>query len=72
MRGADNVRLELDNRERRAVSKSLINRKKLLIEIIHDTTQQPLARRAGLIEAEAIASVLRKLRPPTTFRLDRK
>jgi hypothetical protein len=38
MRGADNVRLELDNRERRAVSKSLINRKKLLIEIIHDTT----------------------------------
>jgi hypothetical protein len=58
------VKIELDDRERRAVEKSLSDRKARLVENIQDTTRHRNARRAGTIEAAAIASVLRKLRAP--------
>jgi hypothetical protein len=56
------VKLDLDERERRAVSISLADRKARLIELAQDTTQHPAARRAGMLELEAIKSVLRKLK----------
>ncbi len=55
------MKLELNDQERRAVSRSLADRKALLIETAGDTTQTRDARRAGLIELAVIASVLRKL-----------
>jgi hypothetical protein len=60
--GNGNVKLELDHRERRAVHRSLADRKTLLVEIVQDTTRSHNTRRAGMIEAETIDSVLRKLR----------
>jgi hypothetical protein len=56
------LKLELNDQERRAVSKSLAERKARLIENVEDTTKPRAARRLGLLELEAIASVLRKLR----------
>jgi hypothetical protein len=60
--GDNNLKLELDDQERRAVGKALAERKARLIENTEDTTQPRTARRSGLFELEAIASVLRKLR----------
>ena len=56
------MKLELDDHERRAVGRSLAGRKARLIEIAGDTTQPRAAKKSGLFELEAIASVLRKLR----------
>jgi len=56
------LKIELDNQERRAVSRLLLERKALLIEITEDTTQPDAARRAGLIELSVIESILGKLR----------
>jgi hypothetical protein len=47
------LKLELDDQERRAVAKSLVDRKALLIENAGDTTKP--ARRSGLLELKAIA-----------------
>jgi hypothetical protein len=60
--GDNLVKLELDDQERRAVAKSLVERKARLIESTEDTTQPRAVQRAGLFELSAIASVLRKLR----------
>jgi hypothetical protein len=60
--GENNLKLDLNNQERRAVGKSLAERKARLIENAGDTTQPRAARRSGTLELEAIASVLRKLR----------
>jgi hypothetical protein len=78
--GDGNLRLELDDRERKTVGKSLVERKTRLIESVGDTTQPLAARRSGLAEIKAIASVLRKLRaanviasqPEPTPRLSRR
>jgi hypothetical protein len=56
------LKIELDEQERRAVSKSLAERKGRLIENVEDSTQSRVSRRSGLLEIKAIASVLRKLR----------
>ena len=58
------MKIELDNQERRAVGRLLLERKALLIEITEDTTQPDAARRAGSIEFSAIESILGKLSPP--------
>ena len=56
------MKLELDEQERRAVRKSLVDRKALLIETAGDMTKRKVVRRSGLLELKAIVSVLRKLR----------
>jgi hypothetical protein len=56
------LKLELNDQERRAVARSLAERKARLIEEAGDTTQLPGARRSGLLELPAITSVLQKLR----------
>jgi hypothetical protein len=56
------LKLELKDQERRAVARSLAERKALLIEEAGDTTQPPATRRSRLLELAAITSVLRKLR----------
>jgi hypothetical protein len=56
------LKLELNDQERRAVGKSLVERKARLIENSEDTTQPRATQRAGLLELSAIASALRKLR----------
>jgi hypothetical protein len=56
------LKLELDDQERRAVAKSLAERKARLIEEAEDTTQFLVARRSAMLELSAIVSVLRKLR----------
>jgi hypothetical protein len=56
-----NLKLELNDQERRAVGRSLAERKARLIESVGDTTRPPAARRAGLLELAAIASLVRKL-----------
>jgi hypothetical protein len=55
------VKLELNKQERRAVIKLLAERKARLIENVGDTTKPPAARRAGLLELTAVASLIRKL-----------
>jgi hypothetical protein len=55
------LKLELNEQERRAVGRSLAERKAWLIESVGDTTRPLAARRAGLLELSAIASLLRKL-----------
>jgi hypothetical protein len=55
------LKIELDNQERRAVGRLLIERKALLIETTGDTTQPDSARRAGLIELSVIESIVGKL-----------
>jgi hypothetical protein len=56
------VKLELDSQERRAVCRSLIERRSRLIENVEDTTQPRAAKRSALLELAAIKSVLGKLR----------
>jgi hypothetical protein len=56
------LKLELSDEERRAVGKSLVDRRARLIEDAEDTTRPLAARRSWLLELEAIASVLGKLR----------
>jgi hypothetical protein len=56
------LKLELDSQERRAVGKSLVERRKRLIENAEDTTQPRAAKRSALLELAAVKSVLRKLR----------
>jgi len=58
----DNLKIELDDQEQRAIGKSLVERKARLIENAGDTTQPRAGRRSGSFELRAIASVLRKLR----------
>ena len=58
------MELEIDDRERRAIERSLAERRSRLIEKAEDTTLTPARRRAGIRELSAIASVLRKLRKP--------
>jgi hypothetical protein len=58
-------KIELNDQERRALSKALGERKARLIEHTGDTTQPRAIQRAGLLELSAIASVLRKLRRST-------
>ena len=59
--GENNLKIDLNDQERRAVSKSLAERKARLIENAGDTILPRAARRRGSLELEAIASVLRKL-----------
>jgi hypothetical protein len=56
--------LEIDDHERRAIERSLVARRSLLIEKVEDTTLTPARRRTSLSELSTIASALRKLRPP--------
>jgi hypothetical protein len=46
------LKLELDEQERRAVDRSLVNRKALLIENAEDTTKPKAVRRSGLLELD--------------------
>ena len=63
-RGLTTLDLEIDDHERRAIERSLVARRSLLIEKAEDTTLTPARRRASLSELSTIASALRKLRPP--------
>jgi hypothetical protein len=56
------LEIELNDQERRAVGRLLMERKALLIETTEDTTQPEAERRAGLIELLVVAATLRKLR----------
>jgi len=58
------LKLEIDDRERRAIERSLAEHRSRLIENVEDTTLTPARRRASLRELSVIASVLRKLRSP--------
>jgi hypothetical protein len=59
------LKLEIDDRERRAIERSLAEHRSRLIENVEDTTLTPARRRASLRELSVIASVLRKLRSPS-------
>ena len=63
-RGLGTLELEIDDLERRAIERSLVERRSSVIEKVEDTTLTPARRRAGLSELSIIASALRKLRPP--------
>ena len=56
------MKLEIDDLERRAIERSLAERRSHLIEKAGDTTLTPARRQAGLRELSVIASALRKLR----------
>ena len=56
------MKIELNDQERRALRKALVERKARLIEQTGDTTQPRATQRVGSLELSAIASVLRKLR----------
>jgi hypothetical protein len=56
------LEIELNDQERRAVGRLLMERKALLIETTEDTTQPDAERRAGLIEFSVIESILGRLR----------
>ena len=56
------MKLEIDDREREAIERSLAELRSRLIEKAEDTTLAPAQRRAGLRELSATASALRKLR----------
>src|SRR6516165_9801818 len=60
--GSGSLKIKLNDQERRALGRALVERKARLIESTGDTTQTRAAQRAGLLELSAIASVLRKLR----------
>ena len=60
--GDSGLKIELNDQERRALDKALVERKERLIENTGDTTQTRATQRAGLLELSAITSVLRKLR----------
>ena len=55
------MKLEIDDLERRAIERSLAERRSRLIEKAGDTTLTPARRQASYRELSAIASVLRKL-----------
>jgi hypothetical protein len=55
------LKLELNDQERRAVSRSLAERKARLIESAGDTTLSRAEQRAASVELSAVSSVLRKL-----------
>ena len=57
-----NLKLEIDDLERRAIERSLAERRSRLIEKAGDTTLTPARRKASYRELSAIASALRKLR----------
>jgi hypothetical protein len=63
-RAGGHLKLEIDDLERRAIERSLAERRSRLIEKAGDTTLTTARRRAGLSELSTIASALRKLRPP--------
>jgi hypothetical protein len=56
------LKIELDDSERRTVTRSLVERRGRLIEIAGDTAKTAALRRNGLLELTLIASILRKLR----------
>ena len=56
------MKLEIDDLERRAIERSLAERRPRLIEKVGDTTLTPARRQASYRELSAIASALRKLR----------
>ena len=56
------LKLELNDQQRCALGRALVERKERLIENTGDTTQTRATQRAGLLELSAIASILRKLR----------
>jgi hypothetical protein len=60
--GDSGLKIELNDQERRALGRALVERRARLIESTGDTTQTRARQRAGLLELSAIASVLRKLR----------
>jgi len=60
--GTFDLKLELDQWERRTVSHCLLARRSRLIETIGDTTRTTASRRTGSRELELVESVLRKLR----------
>jgi hypothetical protein len=60
--GSGGLKIKLNDQERRALGRALVERKARLIESTGDSTQTRTAQRAGLLELSAIASVLRKLR----------
>ena len=62
MAGNDSVKLELNDQQRRAVGKSLTERRARLIECIEDTTQTRAVQRLGLLELKVIKSVSNKMR----------
>jgi hypothetical protein len=66
------LKLKLNDQERRAVGRALVDRKARLTETVGDTTQLPATRRSGLLELGAIISVLRELRLATVRRGCRK
>ncbi len=55
------MELEIDDRERQAIERSLVARRSRLIEKVEDGTLTPARRQASLRELSAIASALRKL-----------
>jgi rhodanese-related sulfurtransferase len=59
--GTFDLKLELDQREGRTVSRCLLACRSPLIETIGDTTRSPVSRRIASRELELIESVLRKL-----------
>jgi hypothetical protein len=56
------LKLEIDDLERRAIERSLAERRSHLIEAAEDTTLTQARRQAGLRELATIVSALRKLR----------
>jgi hypothetical protein len=60
--GDSGLKIELNDQERRALGKALVERRARLIEHAGDTTQPRATQRAELLELSAIASVLQKLR----------
>jgi hypothetical protein len=66
------LKIELNDQERHALGRALVDRRARLIESTGDTTQTRAKQRAGLLELSAIASVLRKLRRLTTTRRRRE
>jgi hypothetical protein len=56
------LKIELNDQQRRAVGRALVERRARLIESTGDTTLTRARQRAGSLELSAIASVLRKLR----------
>jgi hypothetical protein len=67
-RGLGTLELEIDDHERRAIERSLVALRSLLIEKVEDTTLTSAQRQAGLRELLAVSSALRKLRPPNRRR----
>jgi hypothetical protein len=61
-RGWGHLKLEIDDLERRAIERSLVERRSRLIEKAGDTTLTPARRQASYRELSANASALRKLR----------